>query len=430
AAQAEALRIQQELERQVSQQQAASVQTQSAFDTQISALREERDAAALAYEQALAEAEARASALDDRLRAEIADAEREFASEKAGLEVQLAQAQTDLQTARRSTLSTEDQRAEVEARLLMALEKLEDANAVAQDKDLLQSRLLAALDRQETAESAEAESRTLAEQRAALLDQARNALSQEQEVSSEAQRQTALLNQQVAALREQLGGLQALLDDYEARDVARSVQLQSLGQDLNSALARAASEERKRRLLEEAERKRLEDEAATLALKTEALEAESEDLARYRSEFFGRLRDVLGNQDGVRIQGDRFVFASEVLFDVGSADLSAEGEAEIAKVARILQSVAAAIPTELNWIIRVDGHTDNDPLINHPKFADNWELSQGRALSVVRFMVEGLGLPPERLAANGFGEYQPVNPADTAEARAQNRRIELKFTER
>jgi chemotaxis protein MotB len=232
-----------------------------------------------------------------------------------------------------------------------------------------------------------------------------------------------LLNQQVAALREQLGSLQALLDDYKARDVAQQVQMQNLGQDLNAALARAAAEERRRRILEEEERKRLEAEAAQLSDK-------AQDLEQYRSEFFGRLRDVLGNQEGVRIEGDRFVFASEVLFAPGSADLSPEGRAEIAKVARILQTVAAAIPQGINWIIRVDGHTDDTPLGAHPKFADNWELSQGRALSVVRYMVQALGIPPERLSANGFGEYQPVNPAETPEARAQNRRIELKFTER
>jgi chemotaxis protein MotB len=239
-----------------------------------------------------------------------------------------------------------------------------------------------------------------------------------------------LLNQQVAALREQLGGLQAILDDYQQRDTAQNVQLQNLGQDLNAALARAASEERRRRLLEESERKRLEIEAERLASKAADLETKAEDLERYRSEFFGRLRNVLGNQDGVRIEGDRFVFASEVLFDIGSATLSAAGEVEIAKVARILQTVAAEIPPELNWIIRVDGHTDNTAMLGSPKYSDNWELSQGRALSVVRFMIEGLGIAPDRLAANGFGEYQPVNPADTPEARAQNRRIELKFTER
>ena len=141
---------------------------------------------------------------------------------------------------------------------------------------------------------------------------------------------------------------------------------------------------------------------------------------------------VFQRQDGTSVFRPKHstVFSSEVLFPLGSADLSPEGKAEIAKVARILRSVAREIPPEINWIIRVDGHTDDSPLLGHPKYADNWELSQGRALSVVRYLVENFGFPPERLSANGFGEYQPVNPADTPEARAQNRRIELKLTEK
>ena len=142
------------------------------------------------------------------------------------------------------------------------------------------------------------------------------------------------------------------------------------------------------------------------------------------------MRDILGDQEGVRIEGDRFVFSSEVLFDLGSADLSAEGRGEIAKVADILRNVADEIPEGIDWIIRVDGHTDDVPLRPGAAFADNWELSQARALSVVRYMIDALAIPPDRLAANGFGEHQPVNPADTPEARAQNRRIELKLTER
>lgn len=224
-------------------------------------------------------------------------------------------------------------------------------------------------------------------------------------------------------MRSQLGSLQALLDDYKERDSAAQVQLQNLGQDLNAALARAASEERKRRLLEEAERARLEAEA-------EELKAQAQDLERYRSEFFGRLRELLGDQEGVQVVGDRFVFSSEVLFPQGSADLSIEGQIEIAKVAQILRRIAGEIPPEIDWVIRVDGHTDNVPLSGLGQFADNWELSQARALAVVRNMVNDLGIPPDRLSANGFGEYQPVNSADTDEARAQNRRIELKLTEK
>jgi len=124
------------------------------------------------------------------------------------------------------------------------------------------------------------------------------------------------------------------------------------------------------------------------------------------------------------------VFSSEVLFPPGGADLSFAGQDEIAKVANILRSVIDDIPPEIDWVLRVDGHTDNVPLLGHHKYADNWELSQGRALSVVRYMINSLAIPPDRLSANGFGEYQPINTADTPEARAQNRRIELKFTEK
>ena len=264
---------------------------------------------------------------------------------------------------------------------------------------------------------------TLAEQRAALLATANRALSDTEATSAEAQRQVALLNQQVAALRTQLGQLQGLLDEAKARDAVAQVQLQTLGADLNTALARAAAEERRRRQLEEAERQRLEAEAAALA-------AEKQDLERYRSEFFGRLRDLLAGQEGVQIVGDRFVFSSEVLFDQGRADLSDAGRGEIAKIAGLLRSISGDIPPEIDWIIRVDGHTDNVPLSGFGEFRDNWELSQARALSVVRYMISDHGIPPSRLAANGFGEYQPIAQGDSPEARAQNRRIELKLTER
>ena len=257
---------------------------------------------------------------------------------------------------------------------------------------------------------------TEAERRAALLAEANRALAEEEATSAAAQRQTELLNQQVAALRTQLGELQSLLDDAVARDAAAQVQLQSLGSELNTALARVAAEQSRRAELEAAERKRLE--------------AEAQDLERYRSEFFGRLRDVLGQQEGVRIEGDRFVFSSEVLFAPGQASLSGEGRGEVAKVAAILKGVVDDIPKEIDWVIRVDGHTDNVPLSGQGEFADNWELSQARALSVVKYMVNALGIPPDRLAANGFGQYQPVAPGDDEAARAQNRRIELKFTEK
>jgi len=139
---------------------------------------------------------------------------------------------------------------------------------------------------------------------------------------------------------------------------------------------------------------------------------------------------LLEGREGVRIEGDRFVFASEVLFEVGSAELSEAGRAEIANVAELLFDVADEIPLSIDWIVRVDGHTDDQQLRPTAEFANNWELSQARALSVVLFMTEELGFPPARLAATGFGEYRPIASNDTPAGQAQNRRIELKLTER
>ena len=298
------------------------------------------------------------------------------------------------------------------------------------EQDDVRAKLAAALAAKLAAEQTNADQMTEAETRAALLSEARKTLSKEKAVSAKARRQMALLNQQVAALRTQLQNLQGLLDDAMAKDVAEEVQLQNLGSQLNSALARVAAEERKRRKLEQAERKRLEREALALQGQAETLTYQAKDLEKYRSEFFGRLREVLGQQEGVRIAGDRFVFSSEVLFPPGGADLSTAGEREVAKVAEILKSVAGLIPEEINWVIRVDGHTDDTKVMPGSKFADNWHLSQARALSVVRYFANTLDIPPNRLAANGFGEYQPVNTENTPEARAQNRRIELKLTEK
>ncbi|MBL9058269.1 MAG: peptidoglycan -binding protein, partial [Rhodobacteraceae bacterium] len=254
------------------------------------------------------------------------------------------------------------------------------------------------------------------DQKAALLAAAEAALTAEQQKTLEAARKVELLNQQITALRGQLGALQDLLDASAARDAEAKVQIEALGTQLNTALAQVASEQKQRAEMEAAERKRLE--------------AENQNLEKFRSEFFGQLRQLLAGRPGVRVVGDRFVFSSEVLFRPGSADLAPEGRNQIAGVAATLSEVAGDIPPGIDWIIRVDGHTDNVPLSGTGEFSDNWELSQARALSVVRYMVDELGFPPNRLAATGFGEFQPVASGDSAEARAQNRRIELKLTER
>ena len=330
-----------------------------------------------------------------------------------------------------STLSAQDDLngslQNLEAKLAAALaEKLSAQN----DFEITQQQLKAALAAKLASDQLAETRLTEAAEREVLLQAAREELAQKSQFADQtteellkAERQTALLNQQVGELRKQVEQLQGLLDVSEAADVDNKTQLQNLGQRLNAALARAATEERKRRTLEEAERKRLEEERNKLA-------SQAEDLAKYKSEFFGRMRAILAGQDGVKIVGDRFVFSSEVLFDPGQADLQSAGQVEIQKVATILESVMDEIPDNIDWVIRVDGHTDNIALSGQGQFKDNWELSQARALSVVRYMVTGLGFPPDRLAANGFGEFQPVNDANTESARAQNRRIEIKLTER
>ena len=299
----------------------------------------------------------------------------------------------------------------------------EGAFETAIDRASLQTRLAEALAAMAATQAASQVQMTVQEQQAALLAIANTALSTEKALSAEGQRQVAALNAQVAELRKQVGTLQTLLNLADEADTDTQVQIQSLGTQLNTALARVAAEERRRLALETAERQRLEQEAARLT-------AEAQNLERFKSDFFGQLRDVLEGQDRVRIEGDRFVFSSEVLFEPGRATLSDLGRGEIANVAGILRGIADDIPAGIDWVIRVDGHTDNVPLSGVGQYANNWELSQARALSVVLYMVNFLGIAPDRLAANGFGQYQPLNPADTPDARAQNRRIELKLTER
>ena len=291
------------------------------------------------------------------------------------------------------------------------------------DKDQLQQNLLEIMAAREAAEARIVQQLSLAEQRAILLATADAALSREEALSAESRRALALVNQQVLELRDQIGTLKALLAESQERDEAANVQIQSLGSELNAALARAVAEERKRRQLEEAERMRAEEEARKLA-------EEKQNLEDYRSEFFGRMREILSGQDRVRIVGDRFIFSSEVLFATASADLSTEGMSEIANVTNVLNSIIDEIPDDIDWVIQVNGHTDDKPLTDGLQFSDNWELSQARALSVVRYMINQLGFPPNRLSANGFGEFQPINPQSTDVARAQNRRIELKITEK
>lgn len=231
---------------------------------------------------------------------------------------------------------------------------------------------------------------------AAMADKAETsekALIEERKVSESARAQVALLNRQMAALREQMARLNQALEASEAKNKEQNVQITSLGQRLNAALATKVQE-----------------------------------LSRYRSEFFGRLREVLGNHPGIRIVGDRFVFQSELLFETASADVEPQGQEQLDRLAATLLDLSRRIPPDIDWILRVDGHTDRVPIAT-ARFPSNWELSTARAISVVRYLI-ARGLPPSRLAATGFGEYQPLDDRDDEIARRRNRRIELKLTER
>lgn len=358
-----------------------------ALEALVASLEEEavaREGVIAAGERTLAEA---AEALDEAEMARIAEA---AAAELLRQRLEASDAELTALTLR---LEEERRRAEETLTLLAA--------AQAAQKEL---------------EEAQTEALSEAERQAALRAQAEELLGEEEEISAEAQRQVALLNQQTAELRRQLEALQGLLDSSQVAEAAAKVQIETLGANLNAALARLAAEERARAELEARERERLA--------------AEAQDLARYRSEFFGRMREILGEREGVQVVGDRFVFQSEVLFAPGSAFLGPEGQEEVARVAAVIREIADDIPEEIDWVLRVDGHTDERPVSPTSPYSDNWELSQARALSVVRYMIEEEGIPPDRLAATGFGEYQPVDPGSGPEAWANNRRIELKFTER
>jgi len=203
----------------------------------------------------------------------------------------------------------------------------------------------------------------------------------------------ALMSQQLEILRQELARLSETLDASDALSEEQKAQIVDLGRRMNRALA-----------------------------------GKVQELQGYRSEFFGRLRDILGTRPGIQVVGDRFVFQSEVLFSSGSADLGPEGQRQMTQLARTLVDIAYDIPEEVNWILRVDGHTDDIP-ISSTLFPSNWELSVARALSVVRYL-SAQGIPSERLAAAGFGQYQPIDPSKTAQARSKNRRIELKFDQK
>ncbi|MCK0198290.1 peptidoglycan -binding protein [Ancylobacter sp. 6x-1] len=249
-----------------------------------------------------------------------------------------------------------------------------------QERDKLQSQL----------GSAPADTSAEAQQRNA--DLARQ-LGDQKDAAAQALTQIDLLNQQIAALRRQMAALEEALQASEQKDKDSQAKLADMGRRLNLALAQRVQE-----------------------------------LTRFRSEFFGRLRQILGDRPDIRVVGDRFVFQSEIFFDRGAASLRPESDPALDKLAEAIKALETEIPSDLSWVLRVDGHTDNRP-IQTPQFPSNWELSAARAIAVVQYLISK-GVNPVHLVAAGFGEYQPLDTADTEEARARNRRIELKLTER
>jgi chemotaxis protein MotB len=217
-------------------------------------------------------------------------------------------------------------------------------------------------------------------------------LESEQQVSQRALAQVELLNQQISALRRQLSALEEALDAAESRNEESQVKIADLGSRLNVALAQRVQE-----------------------------------LSRYRSDFFGRLRQILADRPDIEVVGDRFVLPAAVLFSTASDDIGGSARTELDKIADAILELQEQIPPEINWVIRVDGHTDVRPVTG--RFQSNWELSAARAIAVVRYFI-GRGISPERLVAAGFGEFQPLDTGESEEAFARNRRIELKLTER
>jgi chemotaxis protein MotB len=312
------------------------------------------------------------------------------AQEAAKTSAQLATARSELAQVKQQLADMQKQAAELD-------------RTVTVDRDTMQTRLsdlakmaeqvraLSALrdDLERKAQDAAVRATTAEERRAAVAAE----LEKEKSLGASAQAQIALLTQQADQLRKQMAGVAAALDASEKAGKDKEVQIANLGSRLNTALAQRV-----------------------------------EELQRYRSEFFGRLRQVLAGRPGIQIVGDRFVFQSEVLFPVGSADVTAAGQDQIRQLAATLKQISSEIPADVNWILRVDGHADRQP-VDRGRFASNWELSTARAINVVKLLIAD-GVPADRLAAAGFADNQPLDPALTPEAYAKNRRIEIRLTDR
>lgn len=326
-------------------------------------------------DRALAQLNAELAALAQTLSLE------KSARERADLQVGELSASLTASEREREALSTE---------LLTARDELHTAQDEARSQREEAARLtadIAALQRLKA--ELEAEAARLA----SALDDSERGLKEQTEMSAAAIAQVELLNRQLAAVREQLEQLNAALASAELAAREKDLKIEELGRELNLALA-----------------------------------ARVQELARYRSEFFGRLQAVLGERKDIQIVGDRFVFSSEVLFPTASDEVSADGMIQLTRLAETLKTLSAEIPADLPWVLQVDGHTDRRPIAT-ARFPSNWELSTARALAIVKFL-RTQGIPPERLAATGYGEFHPLDARSSEEAYARNRRIELKLTSR
>jgi chemotaxis protein MotB len=332
-------------------------------------------------------------------------------AERSRLNLQLSDATQALQTATAAASRLQAQlgdatgRADASAAQLTEMKKQIAAldRTVAVDKDTLQAKLsdlaklaeqaraLSALRDQLEAKAQDAAARAMTEEQRRQAVQLQ--LSDEKKLGDSARAEIALLNQQIDQLKTQLSSVAASLELTQQQMTDKDATIANLGQKLNMALA-----------------------------------AKVEELQQYRSEFFGKLRNLLANRPGITVVGDRFVFQSEVLFPVGSADLTQAGVARMTTLAITIKDIAQGIPSDVHWVLRVDGHTDPQP-VKGGSFASNWELSVARAITVVKLLIAD-GVAPEHLAATGFGEYQPFAQGDTPEAYAKDRRIELRLTDR
>jgi chemotaxis protein MotB len=316
--------------------------------------------------------------------ADLAEARRVISADKEAIKARLA----EIASLQQDIAALRELRRELEQQIAQRDTEL---TALRDRSKQLEARLVSAEERTRLAQK-EIDKRDIrVADLAARVEAQDKALAEGRLLSQRAESRIADLNQQVQALRRQLAELTAALKLAEAKVSDQKVEIAGLGERLNLALARKVQE-----------------------------------LNRYRSEFFGRLREALGDRDDIRIVGDRFVFQSEVLFETGSAELGEAGQRQMKRLAETLKEVSARIPGDIDWVLRVDGHTDRRP-IHTQEFPSNWELSVARALSIVRFLIAE-GIPARRLIAAGFGEYRPLDPANTPAAWQRNRRIEIRLT--